>query len=89
MLHECAEHNGLTPEQEQMLLELSRRTVSRSDITEAIDPLVKVRRVDKILTTEYHMGYIPSANRITLEMISAVLGSSSTNGRKNRPLCRE
>lgn len=28
------------------------------DIMEAIDPLVKVRCIDKILTMEYHLGYI-------------------------------
>lgn len=27
LLHECAEHNGLTPDQEQMLLELSRSMI--------------------------------------------------------------
>ena len=28
------------------------------EIMDAIDPLVKVRCVDKILTMEYHLGYI-------------------------------
>lgn len=27
LLHECAEHNGLTPEQEQMLMELCRSMI--------------------------------------------------------------
>ena len=47
LFHECADHNGLTPEQEQMLLELCRSMI----------PIIKKR--SKIINRDCTLNYCP------------------------------